>query len=153
LAAATSGLSIWSVDLLDLSHPEWFRTSAVLAGVSSAASTLGGLTLPSRRDIEAVKGPLSDSGLHGEQSCEKALARYADAARTHRYISGLIDLGTGAAHLLVLSPYGKHARGDVWDYLSLASGIVKILFGLADFALPTPFERDYGDALLRCGAP
>ena len=121
--------------------------------MSSAISTLASLTLPSRRDIETDGSLLSDSNPDAERLCTEALAGYADATRKHRYVSGLVDVGTGIAQILLLSPHGKYARGDVWDYVFLASGIVKLLFGLVDFALPTPFERDYDDAVLRCGSP
>jgi len=153
VTAATSALSIWSVDLLGLSHPEWFKAGAVVSGVSSAASSLVGLVLPSRRDIKRDVDFAAGIGLNADLVCAEALAGHADAVRTHRYLSGLIDLGTGVTHILLLSPYGTYARGDVWDYLYLASGIVKMLFGLADLALPTSFERDYADAVLQCGVP
>ena len=85
-----------------------------------------------------------------ESLCQDTLAGYAERVRTHRYLSGVVNLGSGAAQILLLSPYGQYATGEVWDYLFLVTGGIDIVGGLINLLFSTPFERNFRDAKQAC---
>jgi len=149
-SAALTGLSFWGVDYLNPPNAQYYKISALVSGVSSTASALADLALPTVRSIGRDEDAIAKSTL-SEGLCADTLMGYASRVRAHRYLSGAINLGSGAAQILLLSPIGQYATGDVWDYLFLVTGAIDIIGGLFDIIFSTSFERDVRDARRACG--
>jgi len=152
--ASSIGLTaamIWGANSLGLPNAAWLRTSSLVLGVSNAASALADLALPTQRSIEADAQRLADSTL-SESLCADTLDGYAMRIRVHRYVSGLVNIGSGVAQIALLSPNGTYATGDVYDYVFLVTGAIDIASGLIDVLFSTRFERGVRDARLACGA-
>jgi len=149
-SAALTGVTLWGVDALGLPNAQWYKISALVMGASNTASALADLALPTARSIEADAERIAESIL-SEELCADTLAEYAQATRMHRYVSGIADLGSGMAQILLLSPYGRYASGGIYDYVFLVTGGIDIAGGLIRLVFPTRFERSYVEAREACG--
>ncbi len=149
-SAALTGLTWWGVDAIGLPNAQWYKISGLVVGISNAASALADLALPTDRAIARDAERIARSTL-SEDLCADTLAGYAETTRTHRYITGLVDVGSGMTQILLLSPYGRYASGEIYDYVFLVTGGIDIVAGLIDLLFPTRFERAYREARETCG--
>ena len=148
-SAALTGLTYWGVDYFAVPNAQYYKISALVSGISSTADALADLALPTRRTVERDEDDIAASVL-SESLCQDTLNGYASRVRTHRYLSGVVNLGSGAAQILLLSPIGQYATGDVWDYVFLVTGGIDIIGGVISILFPTSFERDARDARRTC---
>lgn len=146
---ALAGLTYWGVDYYAVPNAQSYKVSALVSGISSTADAVADLALPTRRSVERNEDDIAASVL-SESLCKDTLTGYASQARTHRYLSGIVNLGSGAAQILLLSPIGQYATGDMWDYLFYITGGIDIVGGVINLLFSTPFERDVRDARLAC---
>lgn len=145
-----TGAAYWAADALGLPNPQWYKVGALVSGIANTASALADLMLPTQRAIERDAERIAESTL-SEELCADTLSAYAGSVRAHRFVEGLVRMGSGAAQLLLLSPYGTYATGDIYDYVFLVTGGIDIVAGLINVIFPTRFERDYDDAVGACG--
>lgn len=148
-SAALAGLTYWGVDYFAVPNAQYYKVSALVSGISSTADALADLALPSKSSIDRDEDDIAASVL-SESLCQDTLNGYASQVRTHRYLSGVVNLGSGAAQILLLSPIGQYATGEVWDYLFYVTGGIDIIGGVINLLFSTPFERDVRDARQAC---
>ena len=148
-SAALTGLTYWGVDYFAVPNAQSYKVGALVSGISSTADALADLAMPTRRSIERDEDEIAASVL-SESLCRDTLNGYASQVRTHRYLSGVVNLGSGAAQILLLSPIGQYATGDVWDYLFYVTGGIDIIGGMINLLFATPFERAAREARQTC---
>lgn len=144
-----TGATLWGVDAVGLPHADWYKVGAIVAGASNVAHALNDLLLPTERSVEKDADRIAESTL-SEDLCRGTLEDYLQAVRAHRLINGGINLASGAAQLLLLSPYGRYATGEIYDYVYLVTGGIDTLGGLFNVLFPTRFERLFGEAAAAC---
>ena len=149
-SAGLTGVTFWAADALGLPNAQWVKVGALVSGVSSSASALADLLLPTQRGIDRAEQDVAESVL-SEDLCQETLAGFARSVRSHRFISGAIDIGSGLAQLALLSPYGTYATGDIYDYVYLVTGGIDLVGGALSILFQTPFERGFRDARELCG--
>lgn len=148
-SAALTGLTYWGVDYFAVPNAQSYKVGALVSGISSTADALADLALPTRRSIERDEDDIAASIL-SESLCQDTLTGYASQVRTHRFLTGVVNLGSGAAQILLLSPIGQYATGDVWDYLFYVTGGIDIVGGMINLLFATPFEREVREARQTC---
>ena len=147
---ALIGLTYYSVDYVGLPNGDWYKMGALVMGVSNIGSALTNLLLPTKRAIERDEDEIAASIL-SEDLCADTLRGYAGRTSTHRLIGSAIDMTSGLAQVLLLSPYGTYATGTVYDYVYLVTGAIDIIWGAIKLLFSTSFERDVRDARRACG--
>jgi len=149
-SAALTGAALWGINTYNPPNAQGYRMGALLIGGSNIASALTNLLLPTERSIERSEDRIAESVL-SEDLCADTLRGYSSRVGMHRFVSGGIDVASGLGQILLLSPYGTYARGDLYDYVFLVTGGIDIVGGLIDILFSTRFERDVREARRTCG--
>jgi len=147
---ALIGLTYWGVDYAGLPNADWYKVGALVTGGANIASAMTDLMRPTERTIARDEDRIAESVL-SEDLCKDTLTGYASRVRTHRFLKGAIDVGSGVAQIALLSPYGTYATGDFLDYVYLVTGGIDIIGGTIKALFSTSFERDVRDARRTCG--
>ena len=149
-SVALTGAGLWAINWVSPPNAQWYRTGALLWGGSNIASALSNLLLPTRRSIERDADRIANSVL-SEDLCAETLTEYSGRVGLHRYVSSGINVVSGAAQILLLSPIGTYATGDFYDYVFLVTGGLELVGGLISILFSTTFERDVREARETCG--
>ena len=149
-SAALIGVTFYATDYLGLPNADWVKMGALVTGVGNISSSLSNLLLPTERAVERAEDRIADSVLD-EELCADTLTGYAGRVSLHRYLNSAIDIVSGLAQVLLLSPTGTYATGELWDYVYLVAGGIDLIGGVIKALFSTPFERDVRDARRACG--